>query len=334
MSPNAEHRQLPRVARWAATVVLVLMGLISLAWETGAAWFDGPLGKANAVLVVVLVLVHAWFIWRVRPLHRLVAAWIIMLAVVFGIWSAQKPRHDRDWQPDVARMARAEINGDKVTLHNVRNFDYTSPSLYVEHWETRTVDLSKLNGLDIAICYWGSPWMAHPILSFQFMDAPPVCFSIETRKEKGESYSALGGLYRQFELIYIVADEADVLRHRTNIRDGEDVYLYRTTANAKQARERFLEYVGALNALHKGAQWYNAITTNCTTTIRAQRPKDKRLPWDWRFLVNGKGDEMLYEQGIFVTDGLSFESLKARSLINNKAKEATSQQDFSAKVRK
>ena len=108
----------------------------------------------------------------------------------------------------------------------------------------------------------------------------------------GQSYSAIGGLYRQYELIYIVADERDVLRVRTNFRQGEDVYLYRTLAPPAKARERFLEYVNALNALHTRARWYNAITT-----IRTQRPTNERMPWDWRILLNGKGDEMMFERG-------------------------------------
>ncbi len=230
-------------------------------------------------------------------------------------------------------LAWAEIDGDVVTLHNVRNRDYRTEHDFTPHWEKRTVRLSQITGIDIVINYWGSPWIAHPILSFQFADAPPLCFSIETRKTKGQTYSAIAGLYRQFELIYIVADERDVVRVRTNYRIGEDIYLYRTTTTPARARERFLEYLRSLNALRERPRWYNAITTNCTTSIRHQHPATERTPWDWRILLNGKGDELMYERGTIVSAGLPFEELKARALIDSAAKSANEAPDFSSRIR-
>ncbi len=165
-------------------------------------------------------------------------------------------------------------------------------------------------------------------------DAPPLCFSIETRKEVGESYSAIGGLYRQYELIYVVAEERDVIRVRTNFRKGEDVYLYRTTLTPGQAQSRFLEYVATLNTLRENPRWYNAITTNCTTSIRTQRAATKRPPWDWRMLLNGKGDEMLYERKGIATADLPFAELKKQGLINLAAQAADASPDFSALIRK
>jgi len=159
------------------------------------------------------------------------------------------------------------------------------------------------------------------------------CFSIETRKKLGQTYSTIGGLYRQFELIYIVADERDVIRVRTNYRKGEDIYLYRTTISPAQARERFREYLHSLNALRDKARWYNAITTNCTTSIRAQHPPGERMPWDWRILLNGKGDDLMYERHLIVTGGLPFAELKARSLVNARAQAANDAADFSERIR-
>src|SRR5438067_5377566 len=151
--------------------------------------------------------------------------------------------------------------------------------------------------------------------------------------EMGENYSAIGGIYRQYELIYVVADERDVLRVRTNYRQGEDVYLYRVLTSQAQARERFLEYVHALNALRTHSRWYNAITTNCTTSIRAQRPTNERMPRDWRILLNGKGDEVLYERHLIATGGLPFAELKQRSHINERARAADKDPDFARLVR-
>jgi hypothetical protein len=204
---------------------------------------------------------------------------------------------------------------------------------YTPHWDTRTVRLSQITGTDLAINYWGSPWMAHPIASFQFADALPVCFSIETRKKVGQSYSAVGGLYRQFELTYIVADERDVIRVRTNYRHGEDIYLYRTTFTPVQSRERFLEYIHSLNQLRDQPRWYNAITTNCTTNIRTQHPTNERIPWDWRMLLNGKMDEMLYTRHAIATADLPFAELKQRARINPAAQAANEAPDFSRRIR-
>jgi hypothetical protein len=157
-----------------------------------------------------------------------------------------------------------------------------------------------------------------------------VCFSIETRPEKGEAYSAVGGLYRQFELICVAADERDVIRVRTNYRQGEDVYLYRL--KAPFLRQAFLEYLRTINELSETPRWYNAITGNCTTAIRQQRAASERAPWDWRMLVNGYGDEMLYERGA-LDRSLPFAELKRVSHINGRAKAANTDPDFSAKIR-
>ena len=160
-----------------------------------------------------------------------------------------------------------------------------------------------------------------------------VCFSIETRKKAGQTYSAIGGLYRQFELIYLVSDERDVIRLRTNYRH-ENIYLYRTTISPAQARERFREYLHSLNTIRDHPRWYNAITTNCTTSIRAQHPPGERIAWDWRMLLNGKMDEMLYAHGIFATGGLPFATLKERALIDRAAQAANDAPDFSQLIRK
>jgi len=306
---------------------------VALVWATGALWFDFPwpdLRPAAAVCFAVFA-IAALFLLRSSLAKE--AALFAMVASVAGWWLTLQPQQDRDWQPDVAEPAWAESNGDEITLHHVRNCDYRTESDYTPRLEKRTVRLSQLTGMDVAICYWGSPWMAHPIVSFQFANAPPVCFSIETRKEKGEGYSALGGLYRQYELMYVVADERDVLRLRTNYRTGEEVYLYRTTLTPETARARFLEYVTSVNELRSTPRWYHALTTNCTTAIRGQHPAGERLPRDWRLLVNGKMDEMLFDLGILATGGLDFAALKERARINSAAKSAGTAPDFSQRIR-
>jgi len=323
---------LVRVVRWFGRPLLLLAAIITIAWTFGAVWFDAPFGNANKVAAGLLALGFAISIVFVKPLWRKTAAVALLFGIVLAWWLTLSPTNDSDWEPDVAKEAWADVNGDDVAFHNVRNCDYRTAADYTPHWETRTVHISQITGIDLAINYWGSPWIAHPIVSFQFADAPPLCFSIEIRKKLGQSYSTIAGLYRQFELIYIVADERDVIRLRTNYRK-EDVYLYHTTISPERARERFFEYIDSINALRNKPRWYNAITTNCTTSIRTQHPPKERVPWDWRILLNGKGDELMYERHAIVTGGLPFAELKARSLIDTRARAANESPDFSQLIR-
>ena len=305
--------------------------VLCTAWGFGALYFDFP--KASgfaAILFVIAVLASVIF----------VRGKLLKLGIVFGAcalvaswWLTLKPSNDGAWQPDVAETPWAEINGDEVTFHNVRNCDYRTNTDFTTHWETRTVRLSQITGMDLFIMYWGSPWMAHPIVSFRFADTLPLCFSIETRKVIGQEYSALRGIFRQYTLIYIVADERDSVRVRSKYRHGEDAYLYQTLASPDQARARFLEYIDATNTLRDHPLWYNALTSNCTTNIRTQRSMIKRQAWDWRMLVNGKADELLYERHLIATGGLPFAELKQRSHINKRANDADKDPDFSRLIR-
>lgn len=319
-----------RLLRFISYALAWIAASLCAAWAFGALYFDLPkAGPFAAILFAIALLAIAIF----------VRGKLLKLAIVFGAfalvvswWLTLKPSNDRAWQPDVAQTAWAEIKGDEVTIYNVRNCDYRTATDFTPHWETRTVRLSQITGIDVAIDYWGSPWIAHPIVSFQFADALPLCFSIETRKTIGQKYSAVEGLYRRYTLVYVVADERDVIRVRTNYRH-EDVYLYHTLASPAQAHERFREYISALNALHENPRWYNAVTSNCTTSIRAQRAAELRKPWDWRILFNGKADEMLYQDHAIATGGLSFAELKQRSLIDERARAADQNPDFSRVIR-
>ena len=317
----------------AGALVLGVVILGWVAWAFGALWFDGP-GHVIAIAYLVLALTLLILFISGRRIAGFGVAGLVALVAVW--WFSLQPRNDRDWQCDVAREPWAEVNGDLVTIHNVRNFDYRPDNRTGEkapRWETRTVRLSQLTGIDAFLNFWGVSWMAHPILSFQFKDAPPIAVSVETRKEKGEDYSALGGLYRRYELVYVVADERDVIRLRSNYRDGEEVYLYRTTMPPAEVRERFLEYIRSMNELRAHPRWYNAITANCTTTIRSQRSIAARSPWDLRILLNGRIDEMFYQQGLLSTGGLPFIELKRRALINMIANEADQDPEFSRRIR-
>lgn len=309
------------------------LGLLSLAvaWAAAALAIDGPppLGTVLAVAVALAGVVVLVFL-------RAFARRALCLAAIFGVvllwWLSLDARNDRAWQHDVLRLPRATVAGDRLTIENVRDFHYRADGDYDERWETRTFDLSKLRGVDLFLSHWGSPWIAHTIVSFDFEEGPPLAISIETRKEEGESYSAVLGFFRQYELYYVVSDERDVIGVRTNHR-GEDTYLYRVRMPLSRVREVLLDYAADMNRLADHPRWYNAATTNCTTVIRQHvQHVGGRNPWDWRILVNGKLDELMYERGT-IDHSAPFPDVQAASAISARAREAGDASDFSQRIR-
>ena len=301
-------------------------------WPTLAFAYDLPSRPLRIAASVSYLVAAAAFIHALHStLGRLLLVTLLGCALVAAWWFRLKPSNDGPWQEDVSRTASIEIRGEKAIIHNFRQCDYRTELDYSCQWTTREVDLSRIRGLDLFMDYWGSPWIAHTLLSFDFGDGQPIVFSIEQRKRPGQSYSSIRGFFRQYTLISVVSDERDVIRLRTNYRKGEDVYLYHTKATPAFARELFLSYADLTNRLAAQPQWYNALTRNCTTeiyTLQAMRHQ----PRDWRILANGKGDEMLYEQGELAGD-LPFPELKRRAWINPAARAADSDPEFSARVR-
>ncbi len=323
-----------RAARIIATLMLSMIVVAAVAWGAMALWFDGPqlrviAGTMAGGMVFITILLAA----LIRPFLRGLVAALMPVIVVALWWTAIAPSNTRDWTPDVARTARASFDGSRVTIENVRNFNYRSEADYDQRWESRTYDLDRIKGVDLFLSFWGPTQIAHTIVSWEFDDGQHLAISIETRKEKGESYSAIRGFYRQYELYYVVADERDLVGLRTNYR-GEQVYLYRIRVSASQARALLVDYLDEVNRLADHPQWYNALTQNCTTTIRGHAQNvgaGGRL--DWRLLANGHLDQLLYERGQIDTE-LPFEDLRARSNITAMAKAADNSPDFSARIRK
>jgi hypothetical protein len=335
VEPLPRWTRLPSWLRKPAIWSIRVFTVLAMAWAFGAIWFDLPGGAVSAFLWLTAAIGTRFALrkWRRRAL-----VWPAFFLLVWLPWVLIRPSNDRDWAPEYARAAKATVSGDLVTINNVRNFDYEKGPdgkiIQIPRWETRTYRLSELRGLDMFINYWGSPWMAHPILSFDFGPDGRLAFSIETRREATEGYSALAGLYKVYELTYIAADERDVIRVRTNFRENEDVYLYRLRTPPDKAKERFLEYVARINELHERAQFYDVLMANCTTSIRAQMSAANHLPWDWRYLLNGKMDKMLWMRGAFRhPEGMDFPELRNQAHINPEAQAAGNADDFSERIR-
>lgn len=262
-----------------------------------------------------------------------IASFAAVFLAVLAWWLALPPSNSREWEADVARLPYADIYGSSVTLRNIRNLDYKSEREYTVRHYDRSYDLKDLRSLDLFFVDWGLPNIAHTMLSFGFGGDNYVVFSIETRREKGEEYSSVRGFFKQYELAYVVADERDVVRLRTNYRKGEDVYLYRLTASPEFIRKVFLDYLGSVNGLKARPQWYNALTTNCTTDIwKHIAPFYPGAKFDWRILASGHADEMAYDLGV-LDQALPFRELKKRSLVNERGK-AAGGRAFSGAIRR
>lgn len=307
--------------------------LLGVVWCSAALWFDGPWASDIAGIVTSVFAAGCFgVLLLVRPYSRGLLVVLTSVLIVFGWWLTIEPSNERDWLPDVAHPATAAIDGSQLTVHNVRNFDYRSESDYVERWESRTYDLDRLRGVDLFLCFWGPTAITHTIASWEFTDNTHLAISIETRKEQGETYSAVRGFFRQFEVYYVVADERDVVRLRTNYR-GEQVFLYRISVPVDEARELLLDYLAEINRLAQHPRWYNALTHNCTTAIRYHMQNlGKARPLDWRILANGRIDELLYERGS-IGQGFSLADIRQRSDITKRAIDADQDPFFSARIR-
>jgi hypothetical protein len=321
----------PGAVGWATRALFVVAVVVLLVWGALALHFAGP-PAGRTILPAAWGLALLGIVVFVRPFTRAVGAFAVAGLLLFGWWGTVRPSNDRPWQPDVARPPYGEVDGDRLTLHNVRDFDYRSETDFTERWETRTYDLAALDRLDFFMSYWGSPKIAHTIMSWAFTDGQHLAISIETRKEVGESYSAVAGFFRQYELYYVAADERDVIRLRTNYR-GEDVYLYPLRTPRDRVRRALLEYVAVMNRLATTPAFYNAATGNCTTTIRTNLDHiGAAIPFDWRLLVNGYLNEFLYEKNV-VDTSRPLAEWKAASAIDDRAKAADQDPDFSRRIR-
>ncbi len=301
-----------KILRLIALVLIWLVLGVATLWAAAALYFDVRISWLRIPLAAIygLGILAVWIFVR-RPWKMAVTGTCFVVVLLW--WFSLQPSNNRDWLPDVVELPYADINGSQVVIHNIRNCDYrTETDFTVQHYD-KTFNLDQLRTADLYLVTWGSPHIAHTMISFGFTNGDYVCFSIECRKEKGEDYSALKGLFRQFELTYIIADERDVVRLRTNYRRDEEACLYRLQVTPEQGRKLFLDYVRRANELHERAEWYNALTDNCTTAIRMQRDVADRAPWDWRMLINGHLDKMLYEHGTIVTN-LPFPELKKRPI--------------------
>lgn len=329
--------------RFTGTGIMVLLGLLIIttgSWSVLALTFSGPhndtvrsiLAAVFGVASLATLLALGFHRWR----RQVLAGYFALFTALLIGWLGIEPSNERDWQVDVAVLPYATIEDDLITVHNIRNFDYRSETDYTPAYYDKRFDLNKLDAVDVVASYWMGPAIAHVFLSFSFADSGHIAISIETRKEKGEDYSSIKGFFRQYELIYIVADERDVIRLRTNYRQNppEDVYIYRVSGSLEEGRRLFLEYMKKVNRLKTQPEFYNTLTTNCTTNIWLNsRVNPAHLPFSWKILASGYVPELLHEHGRLDNGNLPFSEIQKMAHINARAQAADDAVDFSHRIR-
>jgi len=317
-----------------ATAFVLLLGSAwaALALALTGAGAPGP-HVARALLALVLA-GGAVAVWRRSSRLAALVVMGVGCAAVYGWMRTVTPSGQRDWAPDLARAARAEVDGPRVTIHDVRDFRYRSTSDWDAAWYTATYDTRELTGAWFIVEPFSGVWgAAHTMVSFGFSDGRYVVFSVEVRREKGETFSALGGLFRQFELIYVVGDERDLVQLRANHRK-DDVYLYPVDASKERIASFFLDMVARMNALHAQPEFYDTLSSNCTTNLvrHVEKVSAVDVPYDHRTLLPAYSDALAYELALIERDA-PLEVVRARHLINARARAADGQPDFSRRIR-
>jgi hypothetical protein len=331
-SPKVRRGFFRRMMRGVGRAFWALFLFLLVVWATLAIYYSNlPWPWGRTALAVVFAAFAAWTLLLSRP-RRTYVFFAGFLAVV-AWWIAIPPSHDRPWRPEVAVMPRAFFDGDKVRITNVRDFTYRSRNDFDVRYVERTIDISHLTAIDFYVSYWTEGPVGHTFLSFIFDNAPPLSISIETRPEIGEGFDPIASLFKQFELIYVVGTERDVVGVRTNHR-GETTYLYRLNASLAEERELLRIYLERINQLADKPEWYHLLSNSCTINIiRYANAAGREGRLNIRHVLNGWIDAYLYLTGRIDTS-LPFVELRRKSLINANAQAASDGPDFSERIRK
>jgi len=321
--------------RYAGIVLLALIIALMTAWTALAIYYSNLPGeylRSGLAIVFATGTVCAFLFFHNR--RRTLVWFLVAFAVMLAWWMAIPASNTRNWQPEVARAPYATVKSNLITIHDIRNFNYRTEKDFDAVYYDKTFDLAKLDSADLIAVYWTGDAIAHVMMSFGFRGNDFVTFSIETRKEQGEDYSTMKGFFKQYELIFIAGDERDLIRVRTDYRvPQEDVYIYRLRATQKRVREVFMAYVQQINRMKQKPEWYNTLTTNCTTTIiQLMRATGGRARYNWKVLLSGYAPLYAYENDA-LDASIPFEELRRRSHINARAHSIGNDPEFSRKIR-
>jgi hypothetical protein len=303
-------------------------------WGALALWYKAPRGfrVLGAALWTAFGVACIAALWCGR-LETGVAAFALAHALLLLWWRSLLPSNDREWADDVAQTVGGKLEGSLVTLDKVRDFEWRSNSDYTPRWTTRSYDLARLHSLDMIVSYWARPSIAHMLISFGFAQDDYVAFSVEIRRDKRQSFSEIGGFFKEFELVVIAAEERDIVRLRTNVR-REQTYLFRLNFEPAAMRALFLAYVAEANALVREPRFYHTITANCTTVLfRMLRRIVGRLPFSYRVLLSGYMPEYFYGTG-YLDKRYPLEELRALGYVSERGRLADTSPTYSTDIRR
>lgn len=259
---------------------------------------------------------------------------LLLFATLLALWLTRDPSNNREWGLNEAILPYAEFDGHVVHVHDIRNTSYTTTEDYAPAYYDKTFDLDRLTAVWFVVepfSDWGGA--AHTFLSFEFEGPDYVAVSVEARKERGETYHFLKGLFRQYELWYLIGDERDVIRLRTNYRH-DDVYLYPIRAPRGKIRELFAAMLDRANRIREHPEFYNTLTDNCTSTIieHVNSLSPRRIPFGFKALFPGYSDRLAYDLGLIDTD-LPFDAVRSRFRVNERALDYGDSPAFSVRIR-
>ena len=250
-----------------------------------------------------------------------------------GVTDRFQASNERDWSPEMEQVPSASLEAGVVTLKNIRHNTYVSEDDFVVEYFDRKFNLSEIQSVDYIVVPFKIKQIAHTMLSFGLQDGTYLTVSIEVRKEKGERYNPLLGMGRKFELLYLVGDERDLIRLRTEHRDAQ-VYVYPSVAAPEHAQALFLDVMERANQLALDPEFYHSIRNNCTTNLagHVNEISSKKIRYGWRVLLPGLSAKYAYDLGL-LDNRIPFEELTELALVNDLALEHRDAADFSQKIR-
>jgi hypothetical protein len=324
--------------RYLALGLLGLVIIVTGLWCSMALYYSNlPWGWARTVLAIGFGLWTLAAFGAVGRSKRAVIFFCLGIVATIAWWKLIPASYEGEFPPDTAVLAVAEFDGDLVTIRNIRNFEYRSPTDFDVRRYDKTWDLRQLKTVDFILSHWDAQQViAHTFLSFVF-DGPDgeehLAVSVEIRRRQGQEYSTLQGIFKQYTLIYVWADERDLIRLRTNYR-GEDVYLYPTVSDPAGARAMLESMLRRTNELAEQPVFYNTLGQNCTTSIvdHVNEIMPGAIPYSQSILMNGFSDSYAFELGWIKSDK-GFLETRADCLINAAARAAGGAPDFSRRIR-
>jgi hypothetical protein len=320
------------IRRIGLIIVWGVIGFVVL-WCALALYYSNLPASLRPWVAWLFVTASVGVLFFLKPRRRGFGVFLALVtAVLVYYWGYIPPSNDRHWRKDVSVLPWAEIDGNHVSVHNIRNSEYRTATDFDLHHYDRTFDVNQLRSMDFFMCFWAPMPFCHTMMSFGFENGDVLCVSIETRPEEHEGYSALASCFKQYELIYVAGDERDLVRSRTNLRD-EAVYLYHIDTTPEAMRRVFLSYCRRMNDLKAHPEWYYILTRNCTTDIPRRDGQSRwTLPESWKVILNGFVDQYLYREGS-LDQRMPLAELRKAGHINTRGENADKDPEFSRLIR-